>query len=258
MSGSADLGRAAAGPRTSRWRPGAVWLAAVAVLTLALAANLAAPLIAGTAMRLALVRSFGTGDVAVTVRSWPAPALWWGSIGLLSVAARSVHIGRLDVAAFDATLTHVVVDPSLLYGRGELAVRSVGSGIARITVTADDLARLVGAQAPVKQVVVHLRPGTIVLDGTVSVLGAEFPASVAGHLAVRDPAHLDLIIDRLTVMNGLPIPPDVASRLAASINPVVDVGRLPFSLRLTTVTIGEGILMLQASAGGPALAGRAP
>lgn len=250
MSGSANLGRTAAGSRASRWRPGVVWLAAVAVLALALAASLAAPLMAGTAMRLALVRSFGTRDVAVTVQAWPAPALWWGSIGLLTVAARSVHAGRLDVAAFDATLTRIAVDPALLYGRGELAVRSVGSGIARITVTADDLARLVGAQASVKRVVVHLRPGAIVLDGAVNVLGAEFPASVVGHLAVRDPAHVDLVVDRLTVMNGLPVPPDVASGLAASINPVVDVGRLPFSLRLTTVTIGEGILVLQAVAGG--------
>ena len=209
-------------------------------------------------MRLALVRSLGTGDVAVTVRAWPAPALWWGSIGVLTVAARSVHAGRLDVTAFDATLTQVVVDPWLLYGRGELAVRSVGTGIARVTVTADDLARLVGAQAPVKRVVVHLRPGTIVLDGTVSVLGAEFPASVAGHLTVRDPAHLDLVVDRVTVMNGLPIPPDVAARFAESINPVVDVGQLPFSLRLTRGTIGEGIVLLQAAAGGPTVAGRAP
>jgi DUF2993 family protein len=212
---------------------------------------------AATAMRVALARSFGTGDVAVTVQSWPAPALWWGNIGLLSVAARSVHIGRLDVTGFDATFTHVVVDPWRLYSRGELIVRSVGTGIARVTVTADDLARLVGSQAPVKQVVVHLKPGTIVLDGMVSVLGADFPASVAGHLMVRDPAHLDLVVDRVTVMNGLPIPPDVASRFAESINPVVDVGRLPFSLRLTTVTIGEGIVMLHAATGGPAIAGRA-
>jgi len=255
MNASTGVGRSAQDSRrtakSARWRPGAVWLALVGVLMLALAASVTTPFIAGTAMRLALVRSFGTGDIAVTVQAWPAPALWWGNIGTLSVAARSLRIGRLDVAAFDAVLTRVAVDPAQLYGRRELVVRSVGSGLARVMVTADNLARLVAAQPSVKQVVVHLNPGTMVLDGTVSVLGADFPASVAGHLAVRDGAHLDLVVDRVTVLNGLPVPPDVASRLAASINPILDLGGMPFGLRLTRVTIGQGIVMLQAAAGAP-------
>lgn len=244
--------------RASRWKPGAFWLAAVVVLTAALAASLAAPSVAGTALRLALVRSFGTPDVAVSVEAQPAPAVWWGNIRLLSVAARSLRIGRLDVAGFEAIMTHVVVDPVLLYGRRELVVRSVGAGVARVTVTADNLARLLAAQPSVKRVAVRLSPGTILLDGTVSVFGAELPASVAGHLVVRDATHLDLVADRVTVMNGLPVPPDVASRLDASINPILDIGRLPFGLHLTKVSIGDGVLMLQAAAGAPAVTGGTP
>ena len=243
---------------TSRRRAGAVWLAAVAILVAALAASLGAPAAAGTALRLALARSFETPDVTVTVEAQPAPALWWGNIGVLSVVARSLRVGRLDVAGFEAILTRVVVDPALLYGRGELAVRSVGAGVARVTVTADNLAHLLAAEPSVKRVAVRLRPGTILLDGTVSVFGAEFPASVAGHLAVRDATHLDLVVDRVTVMDGLPVPPDVASRLGASINPVLDLGRLPFGLHLTKVSIGDGVLMLQAAAGASSVAGRAP
>jgi hypothetical protein len=245
VGGRSTLGPAAA----SRRSPGAVWLAAVVILGMALAVNLSASPIASFALRAALARSFGTPDVAVTVRSWPAPSLWWGNIGMLSVAARSVRVGRLDVAAFDAIFNRLEVDPAMLYGRRELMVRSIGSGTARVTVTEDDIARLVAAQPAVKQVVVHLRPGTIRLDGIISVLGADFPASVTGHLAVHDAAHLDLVVDRVTVLGGLPIPSDVASQLSASVNPVLDVGRLPFGLRLTAVTIGNGVLTLQASAG---------
>lgn len=269
MTGPADPGQSAnaiargsagdAAHRTpSRRSPGALWLAAVAVLAAALAVSLAAPPLAGAVLRIALARSLGTGDVAVTVRAWPPQALWWGNIGMLSVAARSVRVGVLDVAAFNATLNHVDVDAGLLYGRGELAVRSVRSGTARVMITADNLARLVAAQPAVKQVVVHIRPGLIVLDGTVSVFGADFPASVTCHLVVRDPRHLDLAVDRVTVMGGVPVPPDVASRFAASINPVVDLSRLPFGLRLTGVTHGNGVVVLQAAAGGPPAAGRAP
>jgi LmeA-like phospholipid-binding len=246
--------RAAGGvlPRTPGWRRRAtmsVWLISVGVLAVALAASLTASPAAGTALRIALARSFGTGDVQVTVRAWPAPALWWGNIGVLSVTARSVRMGALDVAAFDATLRHVEVDAGLLYGRRQLAVRSVAGGTAQVVVTADNLRHLVAAQPAVKQVVVHLRPGAIVLDGTVAVFGADFPASLVGHLAVRDAAHLDLVLDRVTVLGGLPVPPDVAAQLSASINPVLDVGRLPFDLRLTGVTIGDGVVMLRAAAG---------
>lgn len=259
MNASPGLDDAVSRPgRISRWTPGPLWLACVALLAVALAASLMAQSMAGAAIRVALMRSFGTPDVTVTVQAWPAPALWWGNIGMLSVAARSVRVGRLDVAAFDATFTRVDVDPGPLYGRRELMVRSVGSGIARVTVTADDLARLVEAQPSVKRVVVHLSPGTMMLEGTVNVLGADFPAVLTGHLVVRDATHLDLAVDRITVMNGLPIPPDVASRLAGSINPVLDVGGLPFGLRLTNVTIGQGMLVLQAAAGGPPGEGRAP
>jgi|GEM_PF-1456140 len=255
-AGAQHAGRA---PKTARRPFGwTLWIGVVAILSLALAASVTAPSLAGMAIRAALVRSFGTPDVSVAVQSRPAPAVWWGNIGVLSVGARSVRMGRLDVAAFEAILTRVAVDPGALYGRRELAVRSVGSGIARVTVTADNLARLVGQQPMVRQVVVRLRPGMMLLSGTVAVFGAEFPASVAGHLVVRDARHLDLVVDRVTVMNGLPVPADVASRLAASINPILDVGQMPFGLRLTKVTIGEGLLMLQAAAGGAPAAGRAP
>lgn len=258
MNGSADLRHAPGRPsgaragrvaRPARRTSGTLWLAVVALLTVALAASLGAPLLVSAAIRLALVRSLGTRDVAVSVEASPASALWWGNIGMLSVAARSVRIGRLDVAAFDAMLLHVAVDPGRLYGRRELAVRSVGSGVARVTVAANDLARLVEAQPSVKRVVVRLTPGAIMLDGTVSAFGTDFPASVAGHLVVRDATRLDLVVDRFTVMDGVPVPPDVAAGLAGSINPILDVGRLPFGLRLTGVTIGKNALVLQAAAG---------
>jgi hypothetical protein len=245
-------------PAVWRRRPLGLWIGVVALLAVALAASLAAPSVAGTALHIALVRSFGTGDVTVTVWSRPAPALWWGNIGMLSVAARSLRMGRLDVAAFDATLRQVDVDAGLLYGRRLLAIRSVAGGTARVMVTADNLTRLVAAQPAVKQVVVHLTPGTMVLDGTVNVFGADVPASLAGHLVVRDAAHLDLVVDRITVMGGLPVPGDIAARLAASVNPILDVGRLPFDLRLTGVMIGNGIVMLRASAGPARAASRAP
>jgi len=263
MSQSASIARRTAGAGrgpAAAWRRRrlTLWRAAVGLLALAVAASLAGPPLAGAALRIALARSLGTGNVAVTARATPALALWWGNIAMLSVAARSVRVGRLDAAAFDATLRHVEVDAGLLYGSRRIVIRSVGGGIARVLVTPDNLAQLIAAQPAVKRVVVHVNPGAIVVDGTVTVFSADVPVSLVGHLVVRDAAHLDLAVDRVTVMGGQPVPPDVAARLAASVNPVLDVGRLPFDLRLTGVTIGHGVVTLQAVAGTASAVKRAP
>jgi hypothetical protein len=254
MSQSVSIARRTAGAGrgpAAAWRRRrlTLWGAAVGLLALVVAASLAAPLLAETALHIALVRSLGTADVAVTVRATPALALWWGDIAMLSVVARSVHLGQLAVAAFDATLRHVDVDAGLLYGSRRLAIRSVGNGVARVVVTPDNLAQLVASQPAVKRVVVHVQPGAIVVDGAVTVFGADVPVSLVGRLVVRDAAHLDLAVDRVTVMGGVTVPPDAAGRLAASVNPVLDVGRLPFNLRLTGVTMGDGVVTLQAVAG---------
>jgi DUF2993 family protein len=240
--------RRAAGARAAAG-PGALWVALVALLGAALFVNLATPPIAGAAMRMAFGRMLGTGAVDVTVAAWPPPSLWWGNIEMLSVTARAVHVGRVDVEGFEATLTHVDLDPGALYGRGIVVVRSLGPGTARVTVSAANLVNAVAGQPAMKDVAVTLRPGAMLLEGPVTILGAKVHASVAGHFVVRDATRLDLVLDQ-AALGGLNIPPDVASVFMTSVNPIVDVGRLPFGLRLTAVRIGDGVVQLDATTRG--------
>ncbi len=228
--------------------PGGAWFAVVGLLAAAAAISLLTPPIANAALRVVLGRVLGTGDIQVTAAGWPPPAMWWGQVDVLAVAARHLRVGTLDVDAFDATLNRVQFDPTALYAGRALVIRSLGSGVAHMTVTQEALAALLAAQPSLRDVAVALAPGRVSLGATVSVLGASLRATAAGRLALRGDTAVDLVLDQISV-GGMPLPGAVADALTRSVNPVLDVRSLPFGLRLTGLTVVEGKAMLQAATG---------
>lgn len=215
---------------------------------MAVGLSLLTPPVANAALRVALGRALDTAEIRVNAVSWPSPALWWGQVDVLAVTARHLRAGTLEVDAFDATLNRVRVDPGALYAGRTLVIRSVGSGVAHVTVTQDALAALLAAQPSLRDVAVALQDGRVSLEATVSVLGASLRATGSGRLALRGDTAVDLVLDRITV-GGLPLPGPFADAVIRSVNPVLDVRSLPFDLRLTGLTIAEGRAMLQAATG---------
>lgn len=228
--------------------PSTTWFLAVGLLAVATALSLATRSVTAALLRGALGRSLGTSDVRVDLVAWPPPAVWWGHVDVLSVAARTLRIGTLDVDAFDATLNQVELDPAALYRRGAVVVRSLGAGTARVTVSADALARVLASQASVRDAVVEVRAGHVILSATVSVLGAPLRAQGDGHLVLRNGTEVDLLLDRVTV-GGVALPPPVVGRAMRAVNPIVTLNGLPFGLRLTGVTAEDGRVMLDAATG---------
>lgn len=228
--------------------PGAVWSAVVGVLAVAVGVSLLTPPIANAELRVALGRALATADIRVNAASWPPPALWWGQVDVLAVTARHLRVGTLDVDAFDATLNRVRFAPGALYAGRALVIRSLGSGVAHMTVTQDALAALLAAQPSLRDVAVALQAGRVSLGATVSLLGASLRATGSGRLALRSDTAVDLVLDEITV-GGVSLPGTFADAVTRSVNPVLDVRSLPFDLRLTGLTIAEGRAMLQAATG---------
>jgi len=240
--------RSAVPATTRRQGPGVAWFAAVGILVAAIGVSTLTPPIANAALRVALGRALDTADIRVSAVAWPPPALWWGQVDVLAVTARHVRVGTLDVDAFDATLNRVLFDPGALYAGRALVIRSLGTGIARVTVTQEAMAALLAAQPSLRDVAVALRDGRVSLGATVSLLGASLRATGSGRLALRGDTAVDLVLDRLMV-GGMPLPETFAAAVTRSVNPVLDVRSLPFSLHLTGVTVAAGRAMLQAAAG---------
>ncbi len=219
---------------------------ATGLLAAALGVNLLTPPIASGVLRASLGGELGTSDVRVRVDAWPPSAVWVGRIDALTVAARHLRMGTLAVDALDLRLGDLRLDPEALYLARMLVIQHLGSGVARATVSEGALRQVLASQPSLRDVSVAIAAGRVSVGATVSVLGAPVRATGDGRLVVRDGTSVDLVLDRLAVA-GVPLPAAVAEQVMRSVNPVVDVRSLPFSLRLVGLRVADGKATLDAS-----------
>lgn len=238
-------------------------MATVGLLGVAVGASLAASPLAAAQLRSALGRPLAAESVQIDVAASPPPAVWWGRIDRLRVAMRHLHAGQLEVEAFDAVLDGIRFDPASLYLDRMLAIRSIRSGAASLTVTRDALTRTLAAQlqaalvkaSPVGSALgdagVTLERGRLELVATASAFGTVIRIMAEGRLVLRAETAVDLVLDRLTIA-GVDLPRAITAQVADAVNPILDVRlwSLPFGLRLTKIQVDGGRVVLDAIAGG--------
>jgi hypothetical protein len=228
---------------------GYLWCGVVSVLVLAVLASVTGPWIAASALGVAIAGGVGAGQVRVNVATWPPPAVWWGRVDVLNVTGRDLRIGAVRARAFKATFDGVRVDPVALYLKRRMVVRALDRASATITVGQGALADALAATSSMRDVDVVLGRGRVRVAATVSVLGGSLRASGEGRLVLRRGTAVDLEFDRIAVA-GVPLPRALTSQVNAAVNPVLDVGALPFGLRLRAVRVTDGAVTLDADASG--------
>jgi len=217
-------------------------------LLLATAGSLGAPTIASAELGAALSGALGAQRLRVAVTASLPPALWWGRVDHLAVAAVDLRVGALDVRTFDATLDGVRLDPGALYLAHRVTIRSLASATGRITVSQEALSRALASQPSLRDVAITLSPGRVRMAATVSVLDASLPATGDGRLVLRQSGVVDLVLDHLGVA-GVSVPDVIAGQVTASLNPVLDLRALPFGLRVVSVVVNDGEVVVDAAAG---------
>ena len=231
-----------------RFPAGMVWWGAVALLLVAVAASVTGPWAAASALSTAIGGGAVAGRVRVSVVTWPPPALWWGRVDVLQVHARGLRVGTVRVETFDATLNGIRLDPGALYLQRRLVIRSLGAAVAEVTVGEGALTQALASVPSLREVAVTLADGRVRLAATASLFGASLPVAGEGRLVLRGGTAVDLVFDRIAV-SGVPLPDAVAARVAAAVNPVLDIGALPFGLRVQAVRVMDGEVVLDAVAG---------
>jgi DUF2993 family protein len=224
---------------------GAVWGLAVCVIASAVAINLATPAIAAAALEGYLRGVLHAGRVQVGLAAWPPPALWWGRVDRLTVAARDVQMGTVRLDTFTLTLGGLRFDPGALYLDHTLVILARGPGVARGTVSQVELARILALQPGVRVDSVVVRPGAVFLRGAVRALGVDVPAEGSGRLVLNTDGAVDLILEQFTVAGGV-LPVAVRGRLTTRLRGVLSVPPLPLGFRLTGVKMDDGRLVLDA------------
>lgn len=227
---------------------GAAWWGAVGLLLVAVLASVTGPWVAASALNTAIAGDVAGGPVQVSVATWPPPALWWGRVDLLRVHAVGLRVGTVRTETFDATFQNIRLDPAALYVQRRLVIRALGHAVAEITVRQDALAEALAGIPSLRNVAVVLADGRVRLAATASLFGASLAVVGDGRLALRGGTAVDLLFDRIAVA-GVPLPDAVAARVTAAVNPVLDIGALPFGLRLAAVRVTNGEVVLDAAAG---------
>jgi len=245
---SAGASEASSRARARRSPIVAVWWGAVGLLLVAVLASVTGPWAAASALNTAIAGDVAGGPVEVSVVTWPPPALWWGRVDVLRVHALGLRVGTLRTESFDATFQGIRLDPAALYVQRRVVIRSLGHAVAEITVRQDALAQALAAVPSLRNVAVVLADGQVRLAATASLFGASLPVAGRGRLTLLGGTAVDLTFDRITVA-GVPLPDAVAARVNAAVNPVLDIGTLPFGLRLQTVRVTNGEVILDAAAG---------
>jgi len=244
-AGPSEVSRRADPRRT--W-VGAAWWGIVGLLLVAVLASVTGPWVAASALKTAIGGDVPAGGVRVSVVTWPPPALWWGQVDVLNVSARDFRVGTVRAQTFDATLDGIRLDPAALYFQRRVVIRALGRAAAEITVGQGALAEALAATPSLRDVAVVLADGRVQVAANVSVFGAFLRAAGDGRLVLRGGTALDVVFDRIAVA-GVPLPDAVAAQVTAAVNPVLDIGALPFGLRLRTVRVADGEVVLDAAAG---------
>lgn len=224
-----------------------VWLLAVGVLAVAVAANLGTPAVAGAALKGYLRSQLPGGSVEVAVQASPPVALWWGRAARVTMVAHNVQLGTLGTERFDVTFETLRFDPQALYLHRALVIRSLRNGSAHATVNQANLTRALARSPTIRVDSVVLQPGRVWVRGAVRALGAEFPAEGLGRLVLNGETAVDLVLDSVVVAGGS-LPGSVNGE-AITIRSAIVVPRLPFGFRVTAVRVEDGRLVLDAGTG---------
>ncbi len=231
--------------RPKRW-----WWYSVGVLTAALCINLATPVVAAALVGDSLRTFLAAAAVDVTLEAWPTPALWWGRMDRMTVAARDVRAGDQRFEHFSATFGHVQVDPRALFVDRAFVIRTIGSGHAQATVSQDALARALAREPGVRINALTLRPGRVLVQGVIPMLGADVAVDGAGRLVLSEDGTIDLILERATATTVSTRPTAFKGQVVTTRIPgVMRLPALPFGLQLTNVRMDDGRLVLDAGMG---------
>ncbi len=192
----------------------------------------------------ALRRSIPADSVKVRIQGRP-DAVLAGHLARLSVEIRRATVDGLPVEGFSATLSGVELETTGVLHTGPVTIRHIGGGQALLILTQEGLQRYLEQAKGMKGARVRLADGVMTLEGTIMVLQSEIQTTVRGRFVIQDGRQVLLQVQSFSI-SGVALPEGIGEVLIAPLNPLLTVDHLSLPLRLLTVTIDNGQLVLTA------------
>jgi predicted small secreted protein len=152
----------------------------------------------------------------------------------------------LHVFTFDADATNIHADPRTQQ------IESVGRTSFTVVLDQSDMDNYLQSARPNdynRGTRILLNNSDISYAGSVGVLGIGVPFSVTGTLAPRsgDPAQMDFVPSRASIAR-LTIPEGLVRAAVSRVNPVVDLSRMSYPVRIQSSQVQDHLLRIDGSA----------
>jgi hypothetical protein len=219
---------------------------AVALLTAMLLTGCSTRLIRGRAERRItdkLEDLIGPADqYRVRLRGARDAEIVVGRIRLIEIEGWNVRAGeQIDLAS-----VRLVVRDLRYHAPPDERI-SVGSSELEIHLTEASLNDYLRRQHPDLQPVVHLNDGTVTLKGMFRLLGIPTPIETEGRLVVVDRTRVEFRADTVRLSID-PIPGVGNEYVESRLNPLINVARLKLPLRLDSVELQNGRMIVRGAA----------
>ncbi len=168
------------------------------------------------------------------------------------------HIRRIEVDGWEVRVGHDLVLDSLHLELNNLRYHAppnqtvtVGDSLLEIHLTEAALNQYLRHQHPDSPTEVRLNDGTVTIKGTMKLLGLPTPIESTGRVEIKDGTRLEYRADTVRLSVD-PIPGIGPQYVEKRLNPLLDVGQLNLPLRLDTIAVEPGRLVVRGAAYLPA------
>jgi hypothetical protein len=179
-------------------------------------------------------------DYRVRIYDTKDPELVVGSIRRLEVQGTNVQAGGRTRIRLDALRLWA---RGIRFRGGPGEVVSVGDSHLEVDISEDALNDYLARQHRREGARVHLNDGTVTLFGMIRVLGVQAPVETTGRLEIAEGRQIVYRADHVSAPT-LRLPGTGTEFVERQVNPLVDMERLDWPVRLETIQVGGGKVTL--------------
>lgn len=192
------------------------------------------------------ISGFGSLDIDVT----PMPgvmALSSCAFKRVAISGQSIEIKGLVISRLHIDVEDAIIDRSTTIKKERLRLLRNGIVKMSIEITENALNSFVKEKVKNKDALsdpkVELTEGEFSLSGRSKWWIVKSSFRVAGHFEVSD-ENLVLFVPHKLKLSGMSAPGFLRRKLMDKLNPVLDMSRFPFEIKLKTISIGENSMVI--------------
>ena len=222
-----------------------VWVILLVIVALVVVAEVSAPYLIARGIEVGLNKTLGA-DVHLRLQTYPSLRMLLGQFDHMSVVAKNVNLGGLNVSEYSLVAEEVSVNMRSLLSRRELEFNKQGNLELMVVVDEGELSTYLWENIPeLKGWRVQINQGSVTVVGQAPILSATVDVRMQGKFVPLDTDKLAFVPDRLELQN-IALPQGIVDAILHGAQFYIDLDAAPMPLELIDVKMEPGQLILRA------------